>query len=179
MEDTTPVRPRAWRGLVRVITGVEFAIGATCLVVILTLIFFQAAQRYLPVDQVAWTGEVSRFCLVWLTFSAAGLLITNRGHIALEIADTLPSRTLVRVVQVLALLIVAAVAISLVIEAIALIDSQGIIKSPVLRIPMSWVYIPVLIGVASTAIRSLVAAADIAIHGPVFAEIAADEEATA
>lgn len=166
-----------WQPLVRALTAVEIAIGVTCMIAILVLVFFQAAQRYLPIAQVAWTGEVSRFGLVWLTFSAAGLLITTRGHIALEIVDAARSQLFVRIVQSLAMLIVAAVAIMLVVEAIELIDTQGIMKSAVLRIPMSWVYVPVLIGVASTAIRSLIQAGQIAVSGPVFSEFDDDAEA--
>lgn len=179
MSDTPePGRAPLWRRVVRVVTGIEIAIGATCLAVILVLVFFQAVQRYLPIDQIAWTGEVSRFCLVWLTFSVAGVLITTRGHIALEIVDGLRSPMAVRVVQALSLVIVAAVAASLVVEAVALIDSQGIIKSSVLRIPMSWVYIPLLVGVSSTVIRSLALAGYVAARGPLLPEVD-DEEAPA
>lgn len=180
MADTpSPPTRRPWRATLRVLTGIELAIGVTFLVVIFVLVLFQALQRHLPIDQIAWTGEVSRFCLVWLTFSAAGVLVTTRGHIALEIVDVMPSRAVVRVTQALALLIVAAVAIGLVVEAVVLIDSQGIITSPVLRIPMSLVYIPLLIGVTSTAIRALAQAGRIAVRGPILAAVADDEEARA
>lgn len=178
MSDTpAPDRVPVWRRVVGVITGIEIAIGVVTLVTILILVFFQAVQRYLPIDQIAWTGEISRFCLVWLTFSAAGVLITTHGHIALEIVDGLKSQTAVRIVQSISLLIVAAIAITLVIEAVELIDSQGIIKSSVLRIPMSWVYIPLLIGVVSTAIRSLALAGYVMARGPIVAEIEEDEVA--
>nr|WP_246414236.1 TRAP transporter small permease subunit [Microbacterium thalassium] len=144
------------------------------------MIFLQAAQRYLPFDSFAWTGEISRFALVWLTFSAMGLLVTTRGHIALEVVDTFRSVMLVRIIQVLALVIVAATGVGLAIEAWALVETQGIIRSPVLRLPMSWVYVPVLIGAVSTAIRASIAAIEIAIHGPVLPEPEDDEsEATA
>lgn len=176
MSDTQRTeRPRGWRAVVRILTGIELAIAGTCLVVILALVFFQAVQRYLPIEQVAWTGEISRFCLVWLTFSAAGVLITTRGHIALELLDGLPSPMAVRIVQTAALVIVAVVAALLVVEAIELIDSQGILKSSVLRIPMSWVYVPVLVGVCSTLLRSLALAALIAVRGPILTEVDDDE----
>lgn len=179
--DAPNTRGRAplWRLPVRIVTAIEMTIGVACLVAIFALVLFQALQRHLPIDQVAWTGEVSRFGLVWLTFSAAGLLVTTRGHIALEVVDALRSQAVVRVVQTAALLIVATVAVLLVIEAIELIDSQGILKSPVLRLPMSWVYIPLLIGVASTAVRSLIQAIQIALTGPVHTEVDAEEEVAA
>lgn len=151
----------------RIVTGIELTIGGIALVAILVMVFTQALQRYLPGKGIAWTGEIAGFSLIWITFAVAGVLITSNGHIALELVDTFKNRMIVRWVQVFALAVVAAVGVGLVIEAIALIDAQGIIKSPVLRMPMSWVYIPVLVGAISTTVRSIVAAILIAIHGPV------------
>lgn len=164
------------RTAVNAITVVELAFGAICLLAVFVLIFYQALQRHLPIDSVAWTGELARFSLMWLTFAASGVLITMRGHIALEIVDTFRNQTLVRIVQVFALVVVAAAAAGLTYEAISLVQSQGIIKSPVLRIPMSYVYMPLVVAFVSTAIRSVVAAIDIALHGPVFAEVDEMEE---
>ena len=180
---TEPQRPDQGSGVLRriarVVFVVELAIGATALMLILILVFLQALQRYLPIEGFAWTGEVARFSLVWLTFSAAGLLVTTRGHIALEIVDAIPNQTVVRVIQVLALVIVSATGVGLAIAAWALVETQGIIRSPVLRLPMSWVYVPVLIGAVSTAIRAAVAAVDVALHGPTLPAAELDEtEAT-
>lgn len=168
MTDTTApaTTRRPWHAVVRAITRIEFAIGVICLVAIFVLVLFQAVQRYLPIDQIAWTGELSRYSLVWLMFSMTGILITTRGHIALEIVDSFHPM-IVRVVQALALVIVAAIGVLLAIEAVTLIDSQGILRSPVLRMPMSWAYVVVLIGVVSTVARSLFAAVDIVLHGAV------------
>lgn len=172
MTDTS--RPTGWRRALRrlvfVLTWIEITIGIVCVLVILVLVFLQAVQRYAAGADISWTGELSRFALIWLTFSAAGVLVTTRGHIALEIVDAIPNRLTVRIVQTLALLIVAATGFGLSMEALNLVETQGILKSPVLRLPMSWVYIPVLIGVVSTTIRALVAAAEIAVRGPMIAE---------
>jgi TRAP-type C4-dicarboxylate transport system permease small subunit len=179
-----PLSPRR-RALHRAITVVgiaELTIGALSLALIFVLMLAQSGQRYLPFEGIAWTGEVSKFALIWMTFSAMGILVTARGHIALEVVDTFKNPMIVRVVQVFALLVVAAVGAGLLFEAIALVETQGILKSPVLRIPMSLVYIPVLIGALSTVVRALVAAVDIARHGPVRAtgaEHEADSDAKA
>lgn len=150
----------------KTLTVAEISLGALMLLTIFVLILIQAAQRHLPVESIPWTGEVSRFALVWLTFSVAGVLITHRGHITLEVVDILPRPHLVRAVQVFALIVVAAVAVGLSIEAWTLVQTQGILRSPVLGMSMALVYLPVLLGMVSTIIRSLVSAADIALHGP-------------
>ncbi|MCS0500324.1 TRAP transporter small permease [Protaetiibacter mangrovi] len=168
-------RRQALHRAITLIGILELAIGAVSLVVIFVFMLIQAGQRYLPFEGFAWTGEISRFALIWLTFSAMGLLVTARGHIALEVADTIKNPRVVRAIQVFALIVVAAVAIGLTVSALDLVESQGIVKSPVLRIPMSFVYIPVLIGSISTAIRAVVAAVDIARHGPVLPQGAGSE----
>jgi len=145
---------------------VEITIGAVALLAILVLVFTQAAQRYTPFGGFAWTGELAKFSMIWLSFSVMGVLITSRGHIALEIVDSFKNQMVVRVVQALALVIVVAVGAGLAYEAWGLVTTQGIIKSPVLRLPMSLVYIPVLIGVVSLTIRSAVAAVDVLVNGP-------------
>lgn len=180
MSDTAvSERPPVWRRIVSVITGIEMTIAIACLVAIAVLVFFQALQRYLPIDQASWTGEISQFGLVWLTFSICGVLVTTRGHITLELVDAMRSQLLVRVVQVVAMVLVAVVAVLLVVEALKLISTQGIIKSPVLRIPMSWVYVPILVGVVSTAIRSLIQAVYIAVRGPILSEVDDENEVQA
>lgn len=150
----------------RLLTAAEIALGSFMLLTIFVLIVIQASQRHLPGDSLAWTGEVSRFALVWLTFSVAGVLITYRGHITLEVVDIIPRPRLVRSVQVFALVCVAATAAGLAYEAWNLVQTQGILQSPVLGMSMALLYIPVLIGFSSTVIRSLIAAADVVLHGP-------------
>ncbi|WP_403023249.1 TRAP transporter small permease [Salinibacterium sp. GXW1014] len=152
--------------LVAVLTAIEIVIGSIAILAILVLVFTQAAQRHTPFEGFAWTGELGKFSMIWLSFSVIGVLITTRGHIALEVVDTLKNPMVVRVVQTLALVIVAIVGFGLAMEAWGLVSTQSIIKSPVLRLPMSLVYIPVLVGVISLTIRSLVAALDVAINGP-------------
>ncbi|GAA3667801.1 TRAP transporter small permease [Microbacterium marinilacus] len=166
-----------WRRFVTVITGIEIGIGVVALVVILGAVFLQAVQRYLPVESAAWTGEIARFALIWLTFATMGVLVTTRGHIALEIVDSIPRRQVVRWVQVFALVVVAATGAGLVYEAVALLQSQQIVKSPVLRMPMSLVYVPVLVGVVSTTVRSTVAAVLIARNGPLMPDYDNDADA--
>ena len=179
MTDQQPV-PRVTaivRRIGAVAATVELALGSLALLTILVPVFHQALQRYLPIDQIAWTGEVSRFSLVWLTFIVAGLLVTMRGHITLEIADAIPHPLVVRGVQVFAMAVVAATGVGLTIEAWGLVETQGIIKSPVLRLPMSWVYVPVLVGAVSITLRAIVAAVDVAWHGPVLRTTSETEEA--
>jgi TRAP-type C4-dicarboxylate transport system permease small subunit len=167
MGGRTGSRPRqtALARVISLITRLEIAAGAVALVVLFLLVFTQAAQRYLPVDGWSWTGELARFCLVWLTFTVAGVLVTTDSHISLQLVDTLRKPAVVRAVRAVACLIVALVGLGFAAEAWALIGAQGPLKSPSMRMPLAWLYVLPLLGFLSTAVRGAVAAVDIALHG--------------
>ena len=157
-DDVGDPAPRRWAPWVTLVTRAELAIGAMALVLIFLLVLVQAAQRYLPVSGWPWTGELARFCLVWLTVSVAGVLVTTDSHIALQLVDGIKNPVFVRVVRVVAALTVAAVGAAFALEAWDLMASQGRLRSPSLRMPLTWLYLFPLLGFLSTAVRGVVAA---------------------
>lgn len=157
--------PRWLSRTVRGVTALELAIGAAALLLIFFLVLVQAAQRYLPVDGWSWTGELARFSLVWLTFVVAGVLVTRDAHISIEMIDMIGSEPVRRVVRVLSCLIVSAIGVGLTAEAWELTQTQGVLTSPAMGMPMSWLYGISMIGFVSTTIRALVAAVRYAVLG--------------
>jgi TRAP-type transport system small permease protein len=164
---TAPQDPptRWWTRPVRVVTAIEIGLAATATVVMFLCVLLQAGQRYLPFDGFTWTGELARFCLVWLTFVAAGVLVTMDSHISLEVIDLVKNPLVVRFVRVFACLVVALVGAGFAVEAWDLMMSTGRLRSPSLRLPMSWFYALPLLGFVSTAIRAGVAAVRFAVRG--------------
>jgi TRAP-type C4-dicarboxylate transport system permease small subunit len=152
--------------LARVLTAVEIGVAALSVVTIFVLVLYLAAQRHLPVPNVVWAGELSEFALIWLTFGAAGVLVTQDGHIALKLVDTLRSPRLVRAVHVLAMVLVATIAAAFAWACWQLVSAAGYLTSPALGLPMSWVYAITLVGLVSTTVRALVRAVGIARGGP-------------
>ncbi len=150
---------------VRTLTAIEVGIGAAALLLIFFLVTVQALQRYLPFEGWAWTGELARFCLVWLSFVVAGVLVSSDSHISIEMIDTVRSPLVRRLVRVISCLIVAAVGLALTVTAWELTLDQGVLKSPAMRMPMSWLYGISLIGFVSTTIRASVAAVRFAVLG--------------
>jgi TRAP-type C4-dicarboxylate transport system permease small subunit len=157
--------PTGLARIVRVVTGIELAIGAVALLLIFFLVLTQAAQRYLPIDGLPWAGELAKFSLVWLTFVVAGVLVSRDAHISIEMVDSVSSLMLQRVVRVIACLIVAATGVALTAEAWELIQTQGLLKSPAMRMPMSWLYAISMIGFVSTTVRATFAALEFAVLG--------------
>jgi len=157
---TAPGRPTAerWSRIGRVITGIEIGLAAAVTVLMFVLVLLQAVQRYLPFDGWTWTGELARFCLVWLAFVMTGVLVSTDGHIALEMVDLIKKPMVVRVIRVFASLTVAVIGAAFAAEAWELIDTQARLKSPALEMPMSWLYVPPLLGFVSTAVRGVIEA---------------------
>ena len=154
-----------WSRIGRVVTGIEIGLAALVLVVMFVLVLFQAAQRYLPFEGLTWTGELARFCLVWLAFVMTGVLVSTDGHIALEMVDLIKKPMVLRVIRVVALLIVAVIGAGFAAEAWDLMLTQTRLKSPALEMPMSWLYVLPLLGFVSTAVRGLIEAWRIARYG--------------
>ena len=154
-----------WSRIGRVVTGIEIGLAALVLVLMFLLVLFQAAQRYLPFEGLTWTGELARFCLVWLAFVMTGVLVSTDGHIALEMVDLIKKPMVLRVIRVVALLIVAVIGAGFAAEAWDLMLTQTRLKSPALEMPMSWLYVLPLLGFVSTAVRGLIEAWRIARYG--------------
>ncbi|MDO5739983.1 MAG: TRAP transporter small permease subunit [Ornithinimicrobium sp.] len=144
----------------------EMALSCAAATLIFVLVLWQAIQRYLPLQSLPWTGELSRFCMVWLTFAVMGLLLTRDEHITLQLVDGIKNRALLSAVHVFALLVVAAVSVGGVAEAWNLIQVQKVLHSPALGMPMSWLYVIPLLGFASTLLRAVVGAVDVVRVGP-------------
>lgn len=166
MSSTSPDRSDggATHVAVRVVTAVEMTLAGLTASLIFVLVLVQAGQRYLPFDGWTWTGELARYCLVWLTFVAAGVLVTRDGHIALQVVDALPA-PLVRGIRVFADLVVAATGAGFAWACWSLIGESAHLTSPSMEMPMQWVYVLPLLGFISTTVRALVAAAVIARYG--------------
>jgi TRAP-type C4-dicarboxylate transport system permease small subunit len=148
-----------------VLTGIELGIGVLALALIYGLVMVQVLQRYLPVEGWSWTGELARFCLVWLTFVVSGVLVTRDAHIAIETIDVVRSPVVRRVVRVVSCLTVAAIGAALTAEAWSLMQTQGILRSPAMEMPMSWLYAISIVGFVSTTLRAVIAAVGFAVLG--------------
>jgi len=157
--------PRWLDRTVRTLTGVELAIGIAALLLIFFLVLAQAAQRYLPFDGWPWTGELARFCLVWLTFVVAGVLVSKDAHIAIEMVDVVAGPGMLRLVRVISCLVVVATGVALTLEAWKLTGEQAILHSPAMGMPMSWFYAITLVGFVSMTLRAAVAAVQFAVLG--------------
>lgn len=145
---------------------VEILVGCIALAVLFVMVLIQSAQRYTPWSGLPFTGELARFCMVWLTFSVLGVLLTRDEHITLRLIDMLPHRVVLTGIHIFAMLVVAAVGVGGFVEGYNLMETMSRLKSPSMQMPMSWLYAIPMIGFASLAFRSLAGIFFVLRHGP-------------
>jgi TRAP-type C4-dicarboxylate transport system permease small subunit len=49
------------------------------------VVFLQFFTRYVLNDSIAWTEEIARYLLMWVTFTGAAVAMRRRTHIAVEV----------------------------------------------------------------------------------------------
>jgi TRAP-type C4-dicarboxylate transport system permease small subunit len=140
-----------WLGLA------EQAVGASLLLAILVLVLLQVFQRYLPGGGWAWTGEIARLSMVWLTFVLSGYLMAHDGHIAIKVIDYFFPPRLLGVVQLAGHALIAVTCIVLVYATLDFIAHDRGQVTAAAEIPLSLVYAVPAFGFASTALRALLA----------------------
>jgi TRAP-type C4-dicarboxylate transport system permease small subunit len=132
----------------------EQAVGIVLLLVILVLVLTQVFQRFLP-GGFAWTGEISRLAMVWLTFVMAGYLLAHDAHIAIKVVDYfLPVRALGAVKLLGHALITVTCAVMLYGTYDFMTHDRGQVTAAA-QIPLAVVYTIVAFGYASTALRGV------------------------
>ncbi|MFX0542012.1 TRAP transporter small permease [Roseovarius sp. S4756] len=105
---------------------------------------------------VAWTEEVARFLLIWITFLGAALAWQQGRHLAVAmLRHSLPGPAR-RIVTGAALLVSLAFLIALTVIGIRYMNVQSFQKSPSLRLPMSYVYAVMPIAGALMATLSVI-----------------------
>jgi TRAP-type C4-dicarboxylate transport system permease small subunit len=144
-----------WRTIVHAIGVIEQVIGALLLVVILVLVVFLVAQRYLPGTNFPQTGEVARLAMVWGTFVMAGYLAAHDRHIAIHVVDYVIGGRALAAVKLLINLVVLATCIVLMFATYLLVAEDIGQVTPAAEIPLRFVNAVPIAGFALTAFRAV------------------------
>lgn len=107
---------------------------------LVTVVFLQVIFRFVLGSPLAWTEELARYSLIWLTFLGAAYAMSLKAHIGMEVFVNL-----FRTPGKKALYIVASIAslmffLLMVVEGYSLAMQGMSQSSPVLRIPMGAIY---------------------------------------
>ncbi len=123
-----------------------------------TLVFANVVLRYGFGQSLAWAEEASRYMMIWLAFLGAGLALREGAHIAVEtLPDALP-HVLARIVRAAAILLVAAFLALILWLGWQYAEFAMMQRTPVLRLPVGYIYLAIPIGMALMLVHLLLLA---------------------
>ncbi len=110
------------------------------------IVFLQFFTRYILNDSLAWTEEIARYGLMWITFIGGIIVVRKRSHIAVEaLLQYLPAgaaRYLLAVVDVFKLGFLALLALF----AVQIVERMHWQRMVIIDLPMSVVYGGIAVG---------------------------------
>ncbi len=120
-------------------TGIKHLLNLI-LAVLVIAVFLQVIFRFVLQQPLAWTEELARYCLVWITFLGAAFAMASKAHIGMEVfvkSFALPIRKSMYVIATIASLTFFCL---MVVQGYDLSIKSMTQLSPVLRIPMGAIY---------------------------------------
>lgn len=140
----------------RWLARVELALAVFFLFTLTVGVLWQVLGRYVPAANWVGAGEIARFSLVGITFITVGYLIGKNGQITVAVIDGLAKSYRARVVvRAIAAVLLTALCLVLTWEAWNLFSGGLGRTTPVLRVPLAYLYILPLIGFASGTILAI------------------------
>ncbi|MGE0801927.1 MAG: TRAP transporter small permease [Lautropia sp.] len=147
---TQPKPPdRSFTGrLRRALTGISVALLASYFVLVLVQVFF----RYVLNESIYWAEELIRGLMVWGVMLSSALVAASRGHIRIELLETVLPPAGRRVVVALANALTIAFSLILLWAAIELMDRTWFQQAPMLEVPKWTVYMAIAAGAGLEAL---------------------------
>lgn len=118
------------------------------------VVFLQFFSRYVLNDSFAWTDEIARYLLMWITFVGAAVAMRRRNHIAVEVLHQFLPPPLVRVLNFVIDFIVLAFLALLVWFAWTVTERMEIQRMTVFDVSMAYVYGGVFVGCVLLVLRA-------------------------
>ena len=110
------------------------------------IVFLQFFTRYVLNDSLAWTEEIARYGLIWITFIGAAVVVRKNSHIAVEVLlHFLPAgsaRVLLALVDTFKLLFIGLLAYF----STTILEAMQWQRMVIIDLPMSVVYGGVALG---------------------------------
>lgn len=127
--------------------------------VLIILVFAQVYTRFLTTSSLTWSEELSRFVMIWMVFLSSIQVFRNNGHIWVENIINLFPQKIKSTILIIGHLLIITFCFIIIWGAFSLFPMVHKQYSPVLSIPMSYIYAAVPISLSITvffAIKNLV-----------------------
>ena len=120
------------------------------------IVFLQFFTRYVLNDSLAWTEEIARYALMWLTFIGAAVVARKNLHISVEVLlhylPIAPARLLLAIVDTIKLLFIGLLAYF----GWAIVERMQWQRMVIIDLPMSIVYGGVALGCLIMLVRQAI-----------------------
>ncbi|MDR2588289.1 MAG: TRAP transporter small permease [Spirochaetales bacterium] len=130
----------------KIVDTLFFWLSALTLGGMTVLIFTQVLFRYVFNSPLAWTEELARFLFIWMTFVAGVVAARRGGHIGVELIVNRLSSLSKKTVGVFAHLVSALFFGIISFYCVSLWDKLSLQLSPALQLPLSYVYLGIILG---------------------------------
>lgn len=127
----------------KIINYINFAIKHILnfiLALLTAVVFLQVIFRFVLNQPLAWTEELAVYCLIWMTFLGSAYALSQKAHIAVDFFTSLFPLFVRKILYTLATLVSITFYIILVYQGYILTMHAMTELTPVLRLPMGWVY---------------------------------------
>jgi TRAP-type transport system small permease protein len=151
--------------LSRALARMERAVSLLLLLTVFGLMAAQVIARYMFGRPIAWSEELARLALIWLTFMAASFVMADARHIAVDVVSRALSPRRRVLLECVSAAVVIAACVVLVPAGLQFASQMGPVRSPALLLPMSWWYIAAVLGFALVGLHATINAALTIVRG--------------
>ncbi|WP_078594810.1 TRAP transporter small permease [Evansella clarkii] len=116
-------------------------ITAVMLAVMVILIFLQIVSREVVGSSFAWTEEVARFLMIWVTFLGASFAFQHGAHIGIEFFKMKLPVMFRKIFNILAFLSSTVFFMYMIVQGSLLVDRAMTQTSTALNLPMGYAYL--------------------------------------
>ncbi len=143
------------KAIVLVLDIIELYVPAVTFIVLFVVFVLQIFFRYVVNRPLTWAYELTVLCFIWTTLLGACYIRRKKKHICFEMFYENRSAFTQTLFRIIGNTIIAVICIAAFYPTAAYLHFKHVDKSPVLRIPFSIGFFPVLIFVTLIALHSL------------------------
>jgi len=111
-----------------------------------SIVFLQFYTRYILNDSLAWTEEIARYGLMWITFIGGSIVVRKQANIAVEVLLHFASKPVRRILLVIIDIIKLGFIALLAYFSVTITERMAVQTMTVIDWPMSYVYGGVAVG---------------------------------
>ena len=131
-------------------------IGVALFATLFVVFIIQVSARFVFNRPLPWTDEAAVILYIWVILWSAALVVPEREHVAFDLAWNLAPARAQRFMRALGLLAVGALSAWAIPASLDFARFMGREGSPVLGLPLVWLFLPFVLLLAALVVRSAI-----------------------